>query len=132
VAEPLPLTVRRYRRARRLSTVLAVLLGSGCAPLPPVQAIADVQTIAGKWVGNIQFGRGPYELFYLTIDPDGSLVAWWGVTTRWGRVNLAERRPRFTLYVWSGDLDYLAGDGRRILILKEDFGAFYAQVTPYE
>ena len=114
-----------------LSLVALTVLGAGCATLPPAQPIPDIAAIAGRWYGQIQFGRGPYELFYLTISPDGSLVAWWGITTRFGRVNLSEGRPRFSLYVWSGDLEYLEGDGQRMLVLKEDFGGFYAQVTPY-
>jgi hypothetical protein len=118
------------RHAARVLLVPLALLG-GCATFPPAQPIPDVATVAGRWSGTVQFGRGPYELFYLTINPDGSMVGWWGVSTRFGRVILDERRPRFSLYIWSGDLDYLAGDGRRYLILKEDFLSFYAQVTPY-
>ena len=123
---------------RRLSLALLALValgvsapaGCGWALLPPQQPIISVSAIAGKWRGNIQFGRGPYELFYLTINPDGSLVAWWGITTRWGKLDLEGRRTRFSLYIWSGDLEYFVGGGQRILTLKEDFGGFYAQVTP--
>jgi hypothetical protein len=111
---------------------VAVALHGACAPLPPPQPILDVGTIAGKWYGNIQFGRGSYELFYVTINSDGSLVAWWGPNTRFGRVVLGEGRPRFTLYIWSGDLLYLGDGQRRLLVLKDDFGTFYAQVMPYE
>ena len=121
---------RHAARALAGLLALAALLG-GCSTFPPAQPVPDVATIAGRWSGTVQFGRGPYELFYLTINPDGSIVAWWGVSTRFGRVILDDRRPRFNLYIWSGDLDYLAGDGRRYLILKEDFLSFYAQVIPY-
>ncbi|HEV8436749.1 MAG TPA: hypothetical protein VGT40_01505 [Methylomirabilota bacterium] len=110
--------------------VMALVLG-GCATLPPAAPIPDVATLAGTWSGIVELGRGPFELFYVTIDPDGSLMAWWGITTRWGRLQLGEGRPRFSLYIWSGDLEYFEGDGQRVLILKEDFGSFYARVTPY-
>jgi len=109
---------------------VGVLSGCGWALLPPQQPITSVSAIAGTWRGNIQFGRGPYELFYLTINPDGSLVASWGISTRWGKVVLEGQRTRFSLYIWSGDLEYFEGGGQRILTLKEDFGGFYAQVTP--
>ena len=109
---------------------VSVPAGCGWALLPPQQPIPSVSAIAGKWRGTIQFGRGPYELFYLTINPDGSLVAWWGITTRWGKLDLEGRRTRFSLYIWSGDLEYFVGGGQRILTLKEDFGGFYAQATP--
>src|SRR5215831_2653610 len=114
-------------RAHRLllMLLLALGLGGGCATVPPLQTIPDVATIAGEWSGVIQYGRGSYELFYLTINPDGSLIAWWGLYTRYGRVDLSQERPRFTLYTWNGDLEYLAGGGRRVLILRSDFGDLY-------
>jgi len=119
----------RHALALLAVVALGVSVPAACV-LPPQQPIPSVTAIAGKWRGNIQFGRGPYELFYLTINPDGSLVASWGITTRFGKVGLEGRRTRFGLYIWSGDLEYFAGGGQRILTLKEDFGSFYAQVTP--
>jgi hypothetical protein len=119
--------------ALRFVPILALSVGfTGCASLPPAQPIPAVSTIAGKWSGSVQFGRGPYELFYLTINPDGSLVAWWGATTRWGKVDVSGKRPRFSLYIWSGDLQYSADGRQRLLVLKEDFDSFYAQVRPLE
>jgi hypothetical protein len=113
-----------------VAALTSATVSGGCATLPPAQPVPDVATIAGKWSGNIQFGRGPYELFYVTINPDGSLVASWGITTRWGKVSVNDGRARFDLYIWSGDLQYLAGDGQRVLIFRETFESFYAQVTP--
>lgn len=124
---------------RRGSLALLALVALGVSvpverarALPPQRRITSVGAIAGKWRGNIKFGRGPYELFYLTINPDGSLMAWWGVATRWGKVELGGRRARFSLYIWSGDLEYFEGGGQRLLTLKEDFGGFYAQVSPLQ
>lgn len=107
--------------------VLASML-AGCATLPPATPVSDVAMIAGQWRGSIQFGRGPYEILYLTINPDGGIVAWWGSTTRWGRVTPSGTRTRFALYLWSGDLEYFEGGGR-VITLREDFGGFNAQVT---
>jgi len=118
---------------RALWAGLVGLAIAGCATLPPPRPIPDVAAIAGQWPGTIQFGRGFSDLFYLTINPDGSLVGVWGPNTRFGRVDLTNAaRPRFGLYIWSGDLQYLEGDGRRMLILREDFGSFYAQVMRRE
>jgi len=122
-------------RVATASTVLCATLLTltmvGCATLPPPTPIPNVAAIGGPWSGTIQFGRGPYELFYLTVDPDGSIVGVWGPNTRFGRVDLTNpARPRFSLYIWSGDLQYLGSDARRMLVMKEDFGMFYAQVTP--
>lgn len=119
---------------RRLGAALllgAVALGpAGCASLPPVRAVSDVNLIAGRWRGQITFSRGPYELFYLTINPDGTLVGSWDGVTRWGKVSLEGTRTRFGMYIWSGTLDYLEGGGERVLLLKEDFGAWDAIVRP--
>ena len=111
------------------AAALAVLL-AGCTTFPPPAPISEVGVIAGQWRGTIQFGRGPYEFFYLTVNPDGGIVAWWGSTTRWGHVALGGSRARFALYLWSGDLEYFEGAGRRLITLREDFDGFNAQATP--
>jgi hypothetical protein len=124
----------RRRGARRLALAAvlgAVALGAaGCASLPPARAVTDVSLIAGRWQGQITFGRGPYQLFYLTINPDGTLSGSWDGVTRWGKVTLAGGRARFGMYIWSGTLDYLEGGGERIMLLKEDFGQWDAIVRP--
>jgi hypothetical protein len=109
--------------------LLAVGGVGGCATFPPAKPVPDIATIAGKWSGNIDFGRG-FQLFYLTINPDGSMVAEYGVATRFGKVMLNNAKATFELYIWSGTLDYLEGNGKRMIILRETFDTFYAQVTP--
>ena len=121
------------RRLRALSAALllaAALAPAGCASLPPARAVTDIKLIAGRWQGQIKFGRGGYELFYLTINPDGSLVASWDGVTRYGKVTLERGTARFSLYIWSGTLDYLEGGGDRIILLKENFAAWDAIVRP--
>jgi hypothetical protein len=122
---------RRGRRAAAALLLGVLALGSaGCASLPPARAVSDLNLIAGRWRGQITFSRGPYELFYLTINPDGTLVGSWDGVTRWGKVSLEGTRTRFGMYIWSGTLDYLEGGGERVLLLKEDFGAWDAIVRP--
>ena len=110
--------------------VAAALAPAGCASLPPARSVTDINLIAGRWRGQIAFGRGPYQLFYLTINPDRTLVASWDGGTRWGKVMLEGARTRFTFYIWSGSLDYLEGGGERVILLKEDFSHWDAIVRP--
>jgi hypothetical protein len=109
---------------------MALLTPAGCAPLPPARAVNNVALIAGRWQGQIAFARSSYQLFYLTINPDATLVASWDGVTRYGKVSLEGARTRFTFYIWSGSLDYLEGNGERVILLKEDFGAWDAIVRP--
>jgi hypothetical protein len=76
--------------------VLTALAPAGCAPLPPARQVTDINLIAGRWQGQIVFGRGSYQLFYLTINPDGTLIASWDGVTRWGKVTLEGARTRFS------------------------------------
>jgi photosystem II stability/assembly factor-like uncharacterized protein len=129
--------VSRRAAARRAGRVLgAVLLvavavvPAGCAPLPPARQVTDINLLVGRWQGQITFSRGPYQLFYLTINPDGTLIASWDGVTRWGKVTLEGARTRFSFYIWSGNLDYLEGGGNRVILLKEDFSQWDAIVRP--
>lgn len=127
------MSLRRFRAARALAAglLLAVVLApAACASLPPARAVTDINLLAGQWQGQIAFRAGPYQLFYLTINPDGTLVGSWGGMTRWGQVTLEGGRARFGLYIWSGNLDYLEGGGDRVLLLKEDFSHWDAIVRP--
>jgi len=119
---------RRPSRLGARSALLAVALWSmaGCASLPPARPVTDV----GLWQGQIKFGGGSYQLFYLTINPDGSLTASWDGITRYGKVILEGPRTRFGFYIWSGSLDYLEGNGERVILLREDFGSWDAIVRP--
>ena len=119
------------RRALGSLLLLAALLApAGCASLPPARQVTDMALIAGRWQGQITFARGSYQLFYLTIEPDGRVVASWDGVTRYGKVTLEGPRTRVSFYIWSGSLDYLEGSGQRVILMKEDFGAWDAIVRP--
>jgi hypothetical protein len=129
--------VSRRAAARRAGLVLGAILliavavgPAGCAPLPPARQVTDINLLVGRWQGQITFSRGPYQLFYLTINPDGTLIASWDGVTRWGKVTLEGARTRFSFYIWSGNLDYLEGGGNRVILLKEDFSQWDAIVRP--
>ena len=110
--------------------VALLVAAAGCAPLPPARQVTDVNLIAGDWQGQIAFRGGPYQLFYLTIYPDSTLTGRWPGGTRWGQIKLEGGRTRFSLYIWSGTVDYLEGGGDRVLLLKEDFAQWDAIVRP--
>jgi len=120
----------RMRALGAAVLLAAALAPAGCAPLPPARAVTDLTLVAGRWQGQIAFARRSYQLFYLTINPDGTLVASWDGMTRWGKVTLEGGRTRFGLYIWSGNIDYLEGGGERVLLLKEDFSHWDAIVRP--
>jgi hypothetical protein len=123
----------RLRAARVMLAawlIAAALAPAGCAPLPPARPVTDLNLIAGQWRGQITFRGGPYQLFYLTINPDGTLIGAWDGMTRWGKISFDRGRTRFGMYIWSGSVDYLEGGGERVLLLKEDFAHWDAIVRP--
>jgi uncharacterized protein YndB with AHSA1/START domain len=107
--------------------VAGLLLGASSVTGKP---IPDIRAIEGKWRGQIKFAGGPYEIFYLTVNSNGSIVASWGVTTRWGKVTLSGGKARFDLHTSSGDLYYYEEKQGRVITLRPDFGGWDAQVRP--
>jgi len=107
--------------------VAGFLLGASSVTGKP---IPDVRAIEGKWRGQIKFVGGPYEIFYLTVNSNGSIVASWGATTRWGKVTLSGGKARFDLHTSSGDLYYYEEKQGRVITLRPDFGGWDAQVRP--
>ena len=87
--------------ARRWALGIVLLLSAlvapgGCASLPPARQVTDMALIAGRWQGQITFARSSYQLFYLTIEPDGRVVASWDGVTRYGKVTLEGPRTRIS------------------------------------
>jgi hypothetical protein len=125
-----PRRIGRARLGLAALQLIAAAAAAGCASLPPARAVTDMNMVAGRWRGQIAFSRSPYELFYLTINPEGTLVAAWDAVTRYGKVTLEGGRARFSIFIWSGSLDYLEGGSERVILLKEDFGHWDAIVRP--
>jgi hypothetical protein len=125
-----PRRIGRARLGLAALQLIAAAAAAGCASLPPARAVTDMNMVAGRWRGQIAFSRSPYELFYLTINPEGTLVASWDAVTRYGKVTLEGGRARFSIFIWSGSLDYLEGGSERVILLKEDFGHWDAIVRP--
>lgn len=125
----------RRRTVRRAAVlVLASLLVAGCAsmrPGPPTP-ITSMSDIAGKWRGTITRGfSGPIEMYFLTIDPDGSLTAQWGMNWQWGKVTLNSGVATFEMTdTSSGTLEYSAGPKGRSITMTNTFGGWSVYVTP--
>src|SRR6266851_9638415 len=116
-----------------LLAALTVL--AGCASLPSASGarITGIDQIAGKWAGTINPGHNGFEdPFYLTITPDGNLVAGWGVNTSWGTVTLRNGQATFEMPppIADGTIRLYDGGGRRTLIMDGSLPSFTAQVTP--
>jgi len=58
------------------------LLGASSVTGKP---IPDIRVIEGKWRGQIKVAGGPYEIFYLTVNANGSIVACRGPRRAGGR-----------------------------------------------
>ena len=115
--------------------VLATVVLAGCASVPsaPPAPITDMRQIEGKWQGSITLGfAGPQELYYLTVKPDGGLVAQWGMNWQWGKVTLSGASATFEMEggLTSGTMTYYEGPGGRSLVLNANFDAWSANVTP--
>ncbi len=114
--------------------VLATVLLAGCASAPssPPTPITEMRQIEGKWRGTITLGfGGPQELYYLTINPDGSMVAQWGMNWQSGKVTLSGGVASFEMSsISDGTLTYYDGPSGRSLTLNSTFGNWSAYVTP--
>jgi hypothetical protein len=117
--------------------VLTATLLAGCASArsAPAVPITDMRQIEGKWEGLITLGfGGPQERYYLTVQPDGGLVARWGPNWQWGKVTLSSSGATYATFEFSeltnGTLTYYAGPGGRSMVLEAYFNSWSANVTP--
>jgi uncharacterized protein YndB with AHSA1/START domain len=120
------------RSLRGALAVAALSLLAGCATVPSVP-LTDVRPIVGKWRGTISVGMGAPQFYYLTVNPDASIVAEWGVNWQWGTITLDGGRARFELsHLTSGTLLYFNDKGGRVITMTPDFGGWYVYVTPLQ
>jgi hypothetical protein len=120
-------TPRAMGRVALILLAAALLLGASSVTGKP---IADVHIIEGKWRGQISFTGGSHEIYYLTINPDATIVAAWGANTRWGKVTLSGGKARFSFPTESGVLYYYEEKDGRVITLRPDFGGWDVQVRP--
>jgi hypothetical protein len=119
------------RSARATAVLVLAALLPGCASAPP-QRLNTIGPLVGKWQGTIAVGMGPPQFYFLTINPDGSLVATWGPNWQWGTVTVnGSEGARFELdHLTSGTLLYYDGPKGKAIQMTPDFGGWYVWVTP--
>ena len=88
-------------------------LGAGCATVPSIP-LTDIRAVEGKWRGTITVGMGAPQFYYLTVNPDSTIVAEWG--------------PNWQC----GALLYFDGSDGRVITMTPDSGGWYVYVTPLE
>ena len=117
-----------WRRSAACVAMIALL--TSCASVPPTP-VTSIEPLVGKWSGTVDTGRGPLQFFYLTINPDQTLVATWGLNWAWGTVTLANGRASYRMNPppLEGSIVYFRSDGRESLTLNDLFANFYATVT---
>jgi len=118
------------RAAGGAAVLVALLLLAGCATVPTAP-LTDVRPLVGKWRGTITVGLGPPQFYYLTVNPDATIVAEWGPNWQWGKITLSGGQARFDLsHLTSGTLQYSDGSAGRSITMTPDFGGWYVYVTP--
>ena len=112
--------------------LLLVAVGCGTIQTGPPTPVSDMNQIAGKWSGTITLAGGGQEFYYLTIQPDGAMVAQWGMNWQTGKVTLSGGTANFELNppVSTGVIRYYPGPNRRSLWLLPTFGDWTASVNP--
>ena len=109
---------------------------TGCASLHSAggEAITGIDQIVGRWGARFTPGHDSVrEAFYLTIAPDGRLVAeWGGVDTSWETVTLRNGQTTFEMRppIAQGSIRLYVDSGKRTLVMAAVLPSFLAEVTP--
>jgi hypothetical protein len=120
-------------RPRHLSLALALAAAlAGCASTTPPLKLTSVAPLVGKWQGTIAVGMGPPQFYYLTVNPDASIVATWGANWQWGKITVnGTEGGRFELdHLTTGTLLYYDGPKGKAIQMTPDFGGWYVWITP--
>jgi hypothetical protein len=118
----------KHARSLGRSMALAVTLLAGCASVPPVTSI---EPLVGKWAGILDRG-GPLTPFYLTVNPDQTIVATWALTWANGRITIADGRATYQMTppILEGTIRYYPGPGKPTIVMDDLFESFHAVVHP--
>lgn len=118
------------RSLRAVFLLGALALVAGCASVPS-KPLTNIRAIEGKWRGTITVGHGAPQFYYLTVNPDSTIVAAWGSNWQWGKITLSGGTARFEIsHLSSGTLLYYDGPDGRVITMTPDFGGWYVYVTP--
>ena len=77
-------TLGRYVALALALTILAGCVSASARPTP----VNMLEPLVGKWSGTLDQGGGPIQPFYLTINPDATIVATWGINWNNGNITI--------------------------------------------
>ncbi len=119
------------RACRVAFVVMVAVMLAGCASAPP-RRLATIEPLVGKWQGTIAVGMGAPQFYFLTVNPDGSIVATWGMNWQWGQLTAnGSEGVRFELnHITSGTLLFYEGPSGKAIQMTPDFGGWYVYATP--
>jgi hypothetical protein len=115
--------------SRPALVTLALIVLVGCASATP-EPLSSIEPLVGKWQGTLDQGKGP-QLFYLTINPDGTLVATWGVNWNNGTITVEKGVASYQMSPppREGTFRYYPSNGKPTLFMDDTFLSFRAVVT---
>jgi hypothetical protein len=118
-------------RATAVAMLISCLALGACASLPSQAPITGIDRIAGRWQGDVNFGRFG-EPSYLTINPDGTLTFTWGSNWAWGSTRVDGGQANFEMDPppLQGTFTLLEGQGQRVLVMNDRWARFQAFLRP--
>ena len=116
---------------RRLAVAVSLVLLTGCATASaPPTPITSITPLVGKWSGTVDQGGRP-EFFYLTINPDQTFVASWGINWCNGRITIANGMATYQMTPppLEGTMVLYGDGGKPSLQMQDTWQSFRAIVT---
>lgn len=115
------------RRSAAMALTVMVLVGCASATPTPVD---NIDPLVGRWWGTLDQGLGP-QPFYLTINPDGTFVATWGINWNNGTITFEKGQVSYQMSPppREGTFRYYASNGKPTLFMTDLFFSFQAVVT---
>src|SRR2546425_9131478 len=84
-------------RLRFVMLAVGWLFLQGCASMSaPATPVTSIDPLVGKWSGTVTIGQS-VGFFYLTINPDRTLIAIWGDITSRGTVSVANGQAAYQM-----------------------------------
>jgi len=114
---------------RCLAVAVLLVLLAGCAPLPNI-LLPSIEPIVGKWSGIVDLG-GPLLFIYVTINPDQTFVARWGINSAYGNITLTKGQASYQMSPppLEGTMRYYEQAGKPTLDMTDTFASFHAVLT---
>jgi len=111
---------------------LALIVLAGCASTSATPTpVNSIELLVGKWQGTLDQGLGAIQPFYLTINPDGTLVATWGINWNNGTVTVDKGVASYQMSPppREGTFRYYATGAKPNLFMDDTFANFHAAMS---